>query len=196
MKSAKETHFCIRGLRPPHQIRRQNRCPYGSNSLATSSAISFANGHQLRSVIGDNLGGPNGCAIPLNRTTLLHTPLSVPSKMSRHFRQQVGSTCYAVPSILRTKLVQFVHNGSASGPFSCQSSPQVCGNNCREMCTYYAKKRRNGTQLLVRMGTGVKSIRDYDVIGTANIIFNPHCVVPYSVTTGSWAHPRLLYHSA
>lgn len=105
MRSAKETHFCIRGLRPPHQIRRQNRCPYGSNSLATSSAISFANGHQLRSVIGDNLGGPNGCAIPLNRTTLLHTPLSVPSKMSRHFRQQVGSTCYAVPSILRTKLV-------------------------------------------------------------------------------------------
>lgn len=118
VKSAKETHFCIRGLRPPHQIRRQNRCPYGSNSLATSSAISFANGHQLRSVIGDNLGGPNGCAIPLNRTTLLHTPLSVPSKMSRHFRQQVGSTCYAVPSILRTKLVPNLYTtGPQAVPF-------------------------------------------------------------------------------
>ena len=64
------------------------------------------------------------------------------------------------------------------------------------MCTYYAKKRRNGTQLLVRMGTGVKSIRDSDVIGTANNLSIRHCVVPYSVTTWSWAHPRLLYHSA
>lgn len=66
--------------------------------------------------------------------------------------------------------------------------PNLRVNTCR--------KQHDWTQVLTQVGTGVKSIRDSDVIGTANKHLHPHCVVPYSVTTGSWAHPRLLYHSA